>query len=221
MEKITKTYEIYDYNELSENAKEKVKNYYLTSGIRNDLFQENIKYKLNYYFKNSSLDYQYSLDSCQGDGVNIYGKINVDDIFDTFVSKELDVFLRRNIIPQIKMHIPSKEMLAEFKDFVKENDISIIIPYNDNYTYSLAHALYFDGDIYDGINLDNDKNNFSNDMLLCVEDIRIFLIEYIDAFNNYYKKLGYNFLYNISDEDMEECCIANEWKFLRNGDFFE
>lgn len=221
MEKFTKTYEVYDYNELSETAKEKVKNYYLTSEIRNDLFQENIEYKLNYYFKNSSLDYQYSLDSCQGDGVNIYGKINVDDIFDTFVSKELDVFLRKNIIPQIKMHIPSKELFAEFKDFVKENDISIIIPCNDRYTYSLAHALYFDGDIYDGVNLDNDKNNFSNDLLLCIEDIRVFLIEYITAFNNYFEKFGYDFLYNISDEDMEETCIANEWKFLKNGDFFE
>ena len=214
MEKFTKTYEVYDYNELSETAKEKVKNYYSTSGIRNDLFQENIEYKLNYYFKNSSLDYQYSLDSCQGDGVNIYGKINVDDIFDTFVSKELDVFLRKNIIPQIKMHIPSKEMFAEFKDFVNRNYLSIIIPCNDRYTYSLADRLYLDGDIYDAI-------DFSNELLLCVDTVRKFLIEYIDAFNNYFEKFGYDFLYNISDEDMEECCIANEWKFLRNGDFFE
>lgn len=199
---------------MSENAKEKVKNYYLTSEIRNDIFQENIKYSLSYYFKNSKLDYQYSLNSCQGDGVNIYGKINVDDIFDTFVSKELDVFLRKDIIPQIKMHIPSKEMFVEFKDFVNRNSLSIIIPCNYRYTYSLADRLYLNGDIYDAI-------DFSNELLLCVDTVRKFLIEYITAFNNYYEKIGYDFLYNISDEDMEEICIANKWQFLKNGDFFE
>lgn len=65
------------------------------------------------------------------------------------------------------------------------------------------------------------KINFSNDLLLCIKDIRIFLIEYIQAFNKYYENFGYDFLYNISDEDMEETCIANEWQFLKNGDFFE
>lgn len=160
MKKITKTYEVYDYNELSEQAKEKVKNYYLISENRNEQFQEDIEYNLNYYFNNSELDYQYSLGYRYGDGVNIYGEINVDDIFDTFVSKELDVFLRKDIIPQIKMHIPSKEMFVEFKDFVNKNNISIIIPCNNRYTYSFSHALYFNGDIYDGVNLDNDKNKF-------------------------------------------------------------
>jgi len=221
MKKITKTYEVYSFNELSAEAKEKVKNYYLTSEIRNDIFQENVKYNLSYYFKNSELDYQYSLSYSQGDGFNIYGKINVDDIFNTFVLKELDVFLRKDIISQIKMHIPSKEMIVEFKDFVKENDLSIVIPYNNQCTQSLAYALYFDGNIYDGVNLDNEKNNFSDDLILYIKDIRIFLIEYIDAFNKYFEEFGYDFLYNISDEDMEEICIANEWHFLKNGDFFE
>ena len=80
MKTIIKTYEVYNYNELSEQAKEKVKNYYLISEIRNDLFQEDIKYNLSYYFNNSELDYQYSLSHSQGDGFNIYGKINVDEV---------------------------------------------------------------------------------------------------------------------------------------------
>lgn len=214
MKTIIKTYEVYNYNELSEQAKEKVKNYYLISEIRNDLFQEDIKYNLSYYFNNSELDYQYSLSHSQGDGFNIYGKINVDDIFDTFVSKELDVFLRKDILPQIKMHIPSKEMFIEFKDFVNINKLNIIIPYNSHYTYSLANRLYLDRDIYDGIDC-------NEDLLLCISTVRNFLIEYIQAFNKYYEKFGYDFLYNISDEDIEATCIANEWQFLKNGDFFE
>ena len=35
-----------------------------------------------------------------------------------------------------------------------------------------------------------------------------------------YEKWGYEYFYEISDEDLEEACEANEWEFLEDGTIF-
>ena len=70
----------YNYSELSEDAKEKVKNWYLFDlDMHYELFYEDIKMYLSEQFPDSDLQLCYSLASCQGDGLNIYGKLNLYD----------------------------------------------------------------------------------------------------------------------------------------------
>ena len=76
----TVDYEVYKYAELTEDAKEKVKTWYL-EGQEPFIFTEDCKMDLENLFGENDLDVQYSLGYCQGDGFNIYGKIYAESIF--------------------------------------------------------------------------------------------------------------------------------------------
>lgn len=89
METITKVFNVYDYTELSESAKEKVREWYLDDDLRPQMFKESIDMWLSENFKDSELEVQFSLSSCQGDGLNIYGKVYLDELYEK-VSERLD-----------------------------------------------------------------------------------------------------------------------------------
>ena len=70
---ITNTYNVYTYNELSEDAKENVRKWYLDG--MTDLsfvFAEDCEQDLYNLFGENDLEVQYSLGYCAGDGFNIY-----------------------------------------------------------------------------------------------------------------------------------------------------
>ena len=81
MRTITRTYVIYHYDELSDKAKEKVKAWYLNDDSRTIEFEDEYTENLRYLFKNSRLSLQFSLAYCQGDGLNIYGELDLEDVF--------------------------------------------------------------------------------------------------------------------------------------------
>lgn len=80
---ITKKINLYEYNELDEKAKERAKQNFLEirCELDNDIFTE-IAMEIvgNYFPITDGLEVQYSLSSCQGDGVNIYGKFNLQNV---------------------------------------------------------------------------------------------------------------------------------------------
>ena len=78
MVKFIKHVKVYPFSELSEEAKEEAKRWYLNDETRcNDL---TLYYEsdIGCIFPNSDLNVQWSLNSCQGDGVNIYGSVNCE-----------------------------------------------------------------------------------------------------------------------------------------------
>lgn len=80
---ITKKINLYEYNKLEEKAKERAKENYLETKceIDNDIFLENAMEIVGNYFQfTDGLEIQYSLSSCQGDGVNIYGKFDLRNV---------------------------------------------------------------------------------------------------------------------------------------------
>jgi hypothetical protein len=80
---ITKKINLYEYNELEEKAKERAKEKFLEARceIDNDIFLENAMEIVGNYFQFiDGLEIQYSLSSCQGDGVNIYGKFDLRNV---------------------------------------------------------------------------------------------------------------------------------------------
>lgn len=80
---ITKKINLYEYNELDEKAKERAKQNFLEVRCEfdNDIFTEIAMEIVGNYFQfTDGLEVQYSLSSCQGDGVNIYGKFNLQNV---------------------------------------------------------------------------------------------------------------------------------------------
>lgn len=97
MRKITeiREFNVYKFAELSQAAKEKVRDWYL-EGQESCIFTEDCMMRLKELFPNSDLEVQYSLGYCQGDGFNIYGEIRLDELLEkiaeNFTEKEMKFF---------------------------------------------------------------------------------------------------------------------------------
>lgn len=98
---ITKKINLYEYNELEKSAKEKAKEQYLNmrSVFDKDIFtQDSMEIIKDYFQFTDGLKIQYSLSLCQGDGVNIYGKFDLQNVEGLeWLKSEVDSFeLKQN-----------------------------------------------------------------------------------------------------------------------------
>lgn len=211
MKIITKSYKVYSYSELSERAKEKVKTEFLQDQVRNDLFNEDCLETLHYMFPNSELKVQYSLGYCQGDGLNIYGKLKVLDFINLMNNTDQ---IPVNLLNEIKSQMLSKtemDLILEYNKYC--NDITI--PMNDRYCYSIADNIDL-AEEWEG-NLEYCEINYNKQI---IDKFDLFIRNFFSEFNSLLEEDGYEYFYNISDEEMEDTCEANEWTFLEDGTMF-
>ena len=195
---VTIEYRVYKFKELSSKAKEAVKNWYLDDPYIRDFFTEDCEQYLKNLFPNSELKVEYSLNYCQGDGFNIYGKIYLDEVLERIVDK-----------------FTEKEKKF-FKWVFNHYGSSFIMESNRRYCYCICS-----------------RNDFSEDILCCMEDdymrgiptetlkkFNKLVGEYLDNLCKEFEEDGYNYFYEISDEDLEDICEANEWEFTSDGKLF-
>lgn len=209
MKTVSVEYNVYKFNELSAEAKEKVKQWYL-EGQESYIFTDNIKEDLYCLFGKNDLDVQYSLSYCQGDGLNIYGEIDAKSIFDCLENHN------------------GGTQLAEFENVLTEKEKKTILNYanecgkiklpcNNHYCYCIADKINLAEDW--GYDLENYSHykNIDFDLLNKFEKlvVNIFL-ELCES----YERQGYKYFYEISEEDLEEVCEANGYEFLANGKIF-
>lgn len=206
MRTATVDYEVYKYGELTEDAKERVKEWYL-EGREPFIFTEDCKMDLENLFGENDLDVQYSLSSCQGDGFNIYGRIYAESIFKCLENHNGGV------------------QLAEFEDVLTEKEKKTILhyaeecgaielPMNHRYCYSLADYI----DIADDWEYKLvDYKNLNTEVLKKFEKL---VREIFETLCGSYEKWGYEYFYEISEEDLEEMCEANGYEFLEDGTIF-
>lgn len=208
MRTVAVEYKVYKYNELNDEAKEKVREWYL-EGQEPFIFTDMCKDDLHNLFGKNNLDVQYSLAYCQGDGFNIYGKIDAEDIFNC-----------------LEKHNGGTQ-LAEFEDVLTEKEKKIIlryaeecgqieIPMNNRYCYCLADYI----DIYDEWETTlvyADYRDINVDVLKKFEKL---VKEIFGTLCRSYEKWGYEYFYEISEEDLEEICEVNEYEFMEDGTVF-
>lgn len=208
MRTATVDYEVYKYNELTDGAKEKVKEWYL-EGREPYVFTEDCEMDLENLFGENDLKVQYSLGYCQGDGFNIYGKIYAESIFKCLENHN------------------GGTQLAEFENVLTEKEKKTILhyaeecgaielPMNSRYCYSLADYIEFAED-WEGELEDCEYKNINVDALKKFEGLVKGIFETLCAS---YEKWGYEYFYEISEEDLEEMCEANEYEFLEDGTVF-
>ena len=209
MRTATVEYEVYKFSELSAEAKEKVKQWYL-DGQPEFIFTEDCKEDLKSLFGKNNLDVQYSLGYCQGDGFNIYGEIDAESIFEC-----------------LEEHRAGTQF-AEFENMLTDKEKKTILnyanecgkielPINNRYCYCIADYI----DIADNWEYDlevySNYKNINKEALEKFESLVKGIFKKICAI---YEKWGYEFFYEISDEDLEEVCEANEYEFLEDGTIF-
>lgn len=190
----------YSYNELNNAAKEKVKKWYLDDPTRNELFYEDIIIFLKENFPRSDLKVCYSLSYCQGDGLNIYGKL---DLFD-FLEKWDEIDENKKIM----------------NEYLNNSNYTFTFEKNNHYCYSCKFVdRQYIGDTIDSFCDDlifNGIKKINSDL------IRKFYSDMIDYFENLdeqYKEYGYTYLYECDDDEVAECCEALDWYFTENGEF--
>ena len=199
METITREYTVYSYSELSEEAKEKVREWYIDDNDRCYMLSDCWNASLEYDFIYSDLKVQWSLNYCQGDGVNIYGKLKLSDMMDKIDFK----------------HYTKKEI--RFIEWViKEYNPVITLPQNDHYAYCMADRIDLESDLlwemkYNGI------KNIKRDVL---EKLNNDIIAYFENLCGHLEMSGYEYLYEPDEEEIIEACEANDWKFTEEGKFF-
>lgn len=208
MKTVAVEYKVYNYNELSEEAKEKVREWYL-KGQEPFFFTDDCKEDLYSLFGKNNLDVQYSLSYCQGDGFNIYGRIDAKSIFKC-----------------LEMHNGGSQ-LKRFEDMLTEEEKKIILAYaeecgeielpmNRHYCYSLADYIDITEEWAWRLE-DAGYTDINEELLVKFEKlVRDIFTELCRS----YEKQGYEFFYEISDEDLEEACDCNGWEFLEDGTIF-
>lgn len=195
MRTMVKEYEVYTFAELTEEAKEEVKRWYLEDPCLADDFTNWCGEFLHDRFPNSEIDVQYSLAYCQGDGLNIYGNIYLDEVLDhvsgEFTAKELKFF---------------KWLFNAFGS-------NYSLPMNNHYCYCICDRCDYMEDYIDNMEWDNYKNIPYKTMEKFNQVVR----DYLSDLCSQMEDSGYKWFYEISDDDLEEFCEANNYEFFFDG----
>lgn len=107
----------YKYDELSEKVQQKLKEKIVSSWEYMDDFNLEIQAIIYENFPNSDIKAQWSLNCCQGDGVNLYGVLDYRDAIEFIKKMQRDRFEE------------------DFVKIVKFCDIDFKLPENPRYTY--------------------------------------------------------------------------------------
>lgn len=201
MKTITTTYNVYEYNELSDAAKEKANQWYLDDPIRAELFKEDCESYLFENFKNSKFNVYFSLGYCQGDGLNIEGSLNLYDFIDIWNASEKE---KRTM----KFYINNS--LQDYK-FYK----------NNRYCYSckFLDREYIENEVDEFVN-ELQRLDFENIKIDVIKNFYNDIIDYFENLDCQFEKDGYRYFYEADENEIANCCAANEWYFYENGDFF-
>ena len=211
MEVITREYKVYNFSELSEEAKDTKKKRNIDDDIRPYEFENIYTEDLRYLFNNSDLKLQFSLSYCQGDGLNIYGKLDLMDVFTAIRDTE-----------------HSGDLFEQYKDLFSEHEQKTIeaymevcgreveLPYNRHYCYCIDDRVDFADDWIESL----EYCRYKNIQIDTIRKMEKLVGRMFENLSGTYEKYGYDYFYNADDEVVNETCEANGWRFLEDGTFF-
>ena len=198
MREETKTIKIYSYSELSEKAKEKVKQMFLEWKLENsDIFTKDCEENLKSLFPNSNLKVEYSLNYCQGAGLNIYGEIDIEDILEYLDFKD-----------------DEKEKI---KNICVDSDYIVLHRNTSGYSYSVKFSEDAE---YIINNLNSDYDNLSENNRKLLKHFIEKSLNYTEKLDKYFEKDGYNFFYETNEEEVKEGCEDNGYEFTEDGNLY-
>lgn len=212
MRTVTDTYNVYTYPELSEEAKEKVNQWYLDDPCRNETFSEMYMEDIKNLFHGSDLKMQYSLGYCQGDGLNIYGELDLMDVFKTIHDKSYCGETFKDFWNTMTEH--EQKTIEAYMEVCGR---SVALPYNNgHYNYCVSDKTDFAEEWIEELEYQQYKN-------IQVDTIRKMEKLVTDMFvmlSKQYEEYGYKYFYETDEEEVTETCEANGWEFLEDGTFY-
>ena len=189
---------VYNFNELSDNAKEKVKEWYLNGQDAEFFYEDSMAY-INELFPNSELDIQFSLGYCQGDGFNIYGEISFFDL-----------------MKNLKDKFTEKEKRFLEWAFNESGINSYTMRMNNRYCYCNAFLHEFTEDVFYELDYYRMKNIKKDILDKFDKEARYYIGHICKEFEND----GYDYFYEVSNEELEDWADANGYEFTEDGNIY-
>lgn len=212
MRKVIKEVQVYKFEELSYKAKEKVKEGFLNDPLRISDFMDICKDRLEVYFPHSSLDIQFSLNCCQGDGFNIHGDLDFQDILIFINNKDFCTCEFKPFYGCL-----DKAEQGMLKDYLSCGMDAISLPSNNRYRYCIAHKAEFADEWHDSLCLKQEGMLPNRAVLEKAENlVRSLFVELSANFELF----GYKYLYEISEHEAMSIAEGNDMEFLEDGSVF-
>lgn len=191
----------YSYNELRESAKERVKQWYLETTDRAEQFHEDIMEYLKEQFPRSDLKVGFSFGYCQGDGLNIHGRLNMYD----FLNKWNACDEVKDWMNKILDHTDHWYNFAE----------------NNRYCYSckFIDRKYIDEDVSATVRDLEDTDLNIADSTDLIKQFYTDLVDYFEELDRKFEKDGYTYLYECEEDEIADYCAANDFYFTESGTF--
>jgi hypothetical protein len=189
MKILTKEIKAYQYHELEEYAKEQARADYLSKEHLPEFFSLDIKMELKERFGLFNLDTYYSLSSCQGDGLCLYGKIYYKELFEN------------ENFRKIAFKCIHHKQVQSVKDELQGIDFIHSSRYYHSKTVSIKSHEY----------------NPTDKQELIIEKIIDNVKQWYFAFCKEWENRGYDYFYEISEEVMSAICEEQEHLFEEDG----
>lgn len=197
-----KEFKICTYDELNKKAKENVR-LFLLSLRQPEFFAENVVNELTNGYGLINPHVEFSLNYCQGDGFNIYGDFCLYEIKDLLIAlNEFDFTQKEWRTLEFYYDCILKDVEVPQNTTRYAYDFSSRINIYNNWAWCLE---------YDRI------RNINYNLILKFENI---VKNAFSTLNSHYENEGYNYFYDISDDEIIELCRINQYEFLENGDLW-
>ena len=230
MKMVTREYKVYEYNELSEDAKEKVRQNIGNEDCEvflSDTLNESFKDLLNQFaFPSEDNVIKYSLSNCQGDGVSFYfeesltyeiidiiKRVNLEDDFKNFSTRS------KEYVSKVTNQISISDLEMKRLEFMIEEGIFSISVANNNYI-NYCHKFSVDRDF----ELDSTYEWFPkwSEFEELVERVFNFIKNLTLNLCDMMENIGYEEIeYRYSDENAKNASEINEYFYLEDGTLFE
>lgn len=187
----TEEIKIYNFEELSDKAKEKARDWWKNDGLdehERDSITESFQEKL----EKLGLPTEkvcWGLSCCQGDGVAFYGNVDIED------------YLTKN------------KLKTTYKELLNNGDVLIwdVEIYNNNHHYNHYNTM--------SIRYNLDYNQITDELEELAEELTDHILSHIKEISKDFETSGYKQIdYYNSDEYVDEVITANEYEFTENGD---
>ena len=167
-----KRIEAFHYEELSQDAKETAKNWFLNDEIRSELCTDNIMEEVRTLFPKSELKIQYSVSGCQGDGANLYGTLCIRDVLQLLKYDQTERF------KELQGYFSEKEERAI--EFYMNYMECVRLKENRKYCYCMADSIDLADSWIETLE-DNGIYNINSKLLLKLENVTIHIGNFTDV----------------------------------------
>lgn len=203
----TDVYKVYNYSELSSEAKEvaeaEVKE--RTMYLKDEFLYEYIMENLKYLFPRSHLKVQYSLSYRKGDGLNIYGEFSTDDLLNYIQMNGNG----RKIALDFNIDV---KKLKRIKHYLFQTYYHIPVPENKSrYSYDYSDRIDIAEDIKCTLLYDLQYRCVDIEL---IDDIENIVKNIFHGLNSQWEHRGYEYLYNVTEDDL------TDYEFYEDGKIY-